>query len=99
LVTMLDPLLRASGDGRAVILTEDIVGRPFYAGLGAAKAAQAAIAASWHAETARTSVKVVLHTPDAAPTAHRARAFPGEDRETLPDIQRTAEAVLDQFTA
>ncbi|MEL6583644.1 MAG: SDR family oxidoreductase [Pseudomonadota bacterium] len=97
LVTMVDPLLRAAPAGRAVILTEDTPGKPFNAGIGAAKAAQAAIAASWQAETARTGPKVTLHTPPATPTAHRARSFPGEDRAGLTPLEDVAVGIVEVF--
>lgn len=94
LVCMIDPLLRLSQDGCAVILTEEIVGKPYYASLGAAKAAQAAIAESWRAENVRNGPQVILHTPSNAPTAHRSRAFPGEDRTALPDLSEISHALL-----
>ena len=94
LVTIVDPLLRLSETGTAVILDEDTAGKPFAASNGAAKAAQRAIAQSWQAETARGGPKVVLHTPPAAPTAYRSRAFPGEDRSALTALTDTAAGVV-----
>ena len=92
LIPMIEPLLRASGDGRALFL-DDATWRDgpgtakFFGGYGAAKAGQIALARAWQAENAALGAgrapRILIDTPAPMPTATRARFFPGEDRERL----------------
>ncbi|PCH95377.1 MAG: oxidoreductase [Rhodobacteraceae bacterium] len=88
LITMVDPLLRAKS-GTAIYLDDARAGEKFFAAYGASKAAQKALFDSWAVEGVSTGPKVRSFTPDAMPTALRARFFPGEDRAKL-----TPEAVV-----
>ncbi|WP_300031189.1 SDR family oxidoreductase [uncultured Roseobacter sp.] len=95
LITFVSPLLGQSG--RAVFFDDPRAGQKFFGSYGASKAAQIALARSWQAETVNTGPRVDIVTPDAMPTATRARFFPGENRDTLNDIHAQAAAVLAQL--
>ncbi|WP_424973849.1 SDR family NAD(P)-dependent oxidoreductase [Dinoroseobacter sp. S124A] len=82
-IRMVAPLLHAAPEGRAVFCTDPRAGEKFFGLYGASKAAEAALVASWAAETARTGLRVASFTPEPMPTATRARFFPGEDRAAL----------------
>jgi hypothetical protein len=95
LIPMLEPLLRAGGQGTALLLDDPRAGQPFFGAYGATKAAQIALARSWQAETAKLdTVRVLIETPAPLPTATRARFFPGEDRAKLADVKAEAQRIL-----
>ena len=92
LIPMIEPLLRASGNGTAMFFDDgswhegDGVAK-FFGAYGAAKAGQIALARAWQAENAALGAdkapRILIETPAPMPTATRGRFFPGEDRETL----------------
>ena len=82
LIPMVEPLLRAA-KGTALFLDDPRAGQKFFGAYGATKSAQIALARSWQAETATIGPRVLIATPEAMPTATRARFFPGEDRTPL----------------
>lgn len=95
LIPLVEPLLRAAPDGKAVFFDDaswhagdgaDGVTK-FFGAYGATKAAQIALARAWQAETAGQAAgrgaRVLIDTPAPMPTATRARFFPGEDRAAL----------------
>ena len=82
-IRMVAPLLQAAPDGRAIFCADPRGGEKFFGLYGASKAAEAALVASWRAETARTGPRVETFAPAPMPTATRARFFPGEDRAPL----------------
>lgn len=86
LIRTLDPLIKKSDAGRAIFVTTGASsGKYAYWGpYATSKAGLEALAKSWAAELANTSVKVNLINPGATRTQMRAKAFPGEDPETLP---------------
>ncbi len=95
LIRSLDPLLRASPAGRAVFVTTGATNSlPAYWGAySATKAALEALVKTYAAEITKTSVKANLLNPGGTRTAMRAKAFPGEDPDTLPtpeDVAKTA---------
>jgi NAD(P)-dependent dehydrogenase (short-subunit alcohol dehydrogenase family) len=94
LISYVAPLL---GDaGHAVFLDDsDTAGAKFFGAYGATKAAQAALARSWAAETQRTGPRVTLWSPRPMPTATRARFHPGEDRAALTPCADEALRLLD----
>lgn len=85
LVRTLDPLLRLSQAGRAVMVTSGAAhGQHAYWGPYAiSKAALEALARTWAAECANTNVRVNLVNPGPVATHLRAKAFPGENPDTL----------------
>ena len=79
LIRTLDPLLKRSDAGRAVFVTSGAA-----KGHYASKAGLEALVKSWAAELANTNVRANLINPGATRTQMRAKAFPGEDANTLP---------------
>ena len=86
LVRTLDPLLRRSDSGRVVFVTSGAAsGRNAYWGpYAVSKAGLEALAHTYAAETADGPVRVNIVNPGAMQTGMRAKAFPGEDPDTLP---------------
>ena len=91
LIRSLDPLLRASDAGRAVFVTSGAAdrARAYWGPYAVSKAALEALARTYAAETATTSVRVNLFNPGPIRTRMRATAMPGEDPMTL-DTPETA---------
>lgn len=94
-ITMIEPLLKAAPNGRAVFFDDDKAATKFFGCYGATKAAQMAVVRSWQAETQRTGPQVIIETPPPMPTALRARFFPGEDREALTPVAQVAQQIAE----
>lgn len=99
LIRVLDPLLRAAPEGRAVLMDEDPTGEKFHGLYAAAKSAARAFALSWAAERSNSSVKVWLARPPAMPTALRRRMRPGEADEGMAHPRDVAGALVDAIAA
>jgi NAD(P)-dependent dehydrogenase (short-subunit alcohol dehydrogenase family) len=93
LIPLIEPLLLAR-KGTALFLDDPRAGTKFFGSYGATKAAQIALARSWQAETAKIGPRVLIATPAPAPTATRARFFPGEDTSPLADIHAEAARLI-----
>ena len=85
LIRSLDPLLRQSDAGRVLFVTSGAARHhmPFWGGYSMSKAALESLALIYAAECEGTNVKVNLLSPGPLRTVMRARAFPGEDPQTL----------------
>lgn len=97
LLRTLDPLLRASGSARVIVLTSKIGGeiaRPFWGAYAASKAALEMLAKTYAAETKQAGIRVAIIDPGAMRTKMRAEAMPGEKPETLPDPSEIAPLIL-----
>ncbi|WP_371345618.1 SDR family NAD(P)-dependent oxidoreductase [Ancylobacter sp. IITR112] len=97
LIRSLDPLLRLSTAGRAVLVSSGAAhkARPFWGAYAVTKAAVEVLARTWAAEVENiSSLKVNLINPGPVRTRMRAKAFPGEDPETLPSPDDVAQAIL-----
>ena len=95
LITMLDPLLKASPKGgRAVIVDDKTNADGFLSAYAASKDAARRFAQSWANESARTGPKVTLFEPAPMPTALRARFSPGEDRDQLGSCNTEADRLI-----
>ncbi|CAM5344061.1 NAD(P)-dependent dehydrogenase (short-subunit alcohol dehydrogenase family) [Aquamicrobium terrae] len=96
LIRSVDPLLRKSDAGRAILMSSGAAhaGRAFWAPYAASKAAVEAFARSWADETRNMPLCVNAFDPGATRTAMRAQAMPGEDPETLPHPSEVAAWVL-----
>lgn len=92
LITYVAPLLGT--EGTALFFDDPMPGQKFSAAYGATKAGQMALVRAWAAETQRTGPRVVINTPDAMPTALRARFYPGEKRDDLAQPTAVAQAAL-----
>ena len=96
LIRSLDPLLRLSDAGRAILLSSSAAhsARAFWAPYAASKAAVEALARSWADETKNSPLRVNLADPGATRTAMRAQAVPGENPETLPHPSEIAAKIV-----
>jgi NAD(P)-dependent dehydrogenase (short-subunit alcohol dehydrogenase family) len=92
LIRSVDPLLRLSDAGRAIILSSGAAhsARAFWAPYAASKAAVEALARSWADETKNLPLRVNCVNPGATRTAMRAQAMPGENPGTLPHPSEVA---------
>lgn len=95
LMRVVEPLLRRSEAGRAILVTSAAARQPkaYWGAYAVTKAAVETMSQVWAAELANTSVRVNLLSPGATRTGMRATAFPGEDPQTL----KTPDAVTDAF--
>jgi len=87
LIRSMEPLLRASSQGRAIFLSAGRASIPkaFWGLYGATKAGMENLVRTWADELEQTPVRAVLVNPGAMRTHMRAEAMPGEDPQTLPD--------------
>lgn len=97
LIRSLDPLLRASKDGRAIFVTAPQARShpPFWGAYAASKAALEAIVLTYAAEVAKFGVKVNLAEPGPLRTRLRARAYPGEDPASIPPPESATSVFVD----
>jgi NAD(P)-dependent dehydrogenase (short-subunit alcohol dehydrogenase family) len=97
LIRAMDPLLKRSKAGRAVLLTSGAAthARAYSGPYSVSKAALNAIGRIYAAETATTPVRVNLFNPGPTRTRMRAAVMPGEDPMTLPTPEAVAEKILD----
>src|SRR5690606_24743537 len=96
LIRSLDPLLRLSDAGRALIMSSGAAhsARAFWGPYAASKAAVEAMARSWADETKNLALRVNSVNPGATRTAMRAQAMPGEDPQTLPHPSEVAAKIV-----
>lgn len=86
LVRTLDPLLKASDNGRVVFVTSGVTKhfKAYWGEYAVSKAALEALAKVYAAECANTNVKVNILDPGRVRTAMRSQAYPGEDPKSRP---------------
>ncbi len=101
LIRSLHPLLRASDAGRAVFVTSGIATNPlaYFGPYAASKAALDALVKTYAAENNITPVRANLFSPGPVRTAMRAKAFPGEDPNTLPTPDDVAPSITAMLRA
>lgn len=97
LIRTLDPLLRLSDAGRAAFVTSGAAtGHHAYWGpYAVSKAGVEALARTWAAEAVNSPLRVNLINPGPTATHMRAKAFPGENPDTLPKPADIAPLFLD----
>ncbi|WP_062212124.1 SDR family NAD(P)-dependent oxidoreductase [Aureimonas sp. AU12] len=95
-IRSVDPLLRASDAGRAIVLSSGAAHscKAFWSLYAASKAAEEALVRSWANETINLPLRVNSVNPGATRTAMRALAMPGEDPDTLPKPADVAAKIL-----
>ena len=88
-----DPLLRLAKTGRVIMVTSGAAQRAtaYWGPYAASKAALENLTLTYAAEVAMTTVRANLIDPGAVATAMRAKAFPGEDPQTLPTPESISE--------
>lgn len=92
-----DPLLRRASAGKIVGLTSSVgaAPRPYWGAYGATKAAFDNLLATYAAEVERLSpLRVAIVDPGATRTEMRARAYPGEDPQTVKSPEVVADRLL-----
>jgi NAD(P)-dependent dehydrogenase (short-subunit alcohol dehydrogenase family) len=96
LIRSVDPLLRLSDAGRAIILSSNAAhsARAFWGPYAASKAAVETLMRSWADETKSYPLRVNAADPGATRTAMRAQAVPGEDPNTLPHPSEIAARIV-----
>jgi NAD(P)-dependent dehydrogenase (short-subunit alcohol dehydrogenase family) len=95
LIRAFDPLMRASGQARAVFLTSGAAqaAKPFWGLYAATKAALEQMVLTYANETKTTALRVNLVSPGPLRTAMRAKAMPGENAGTLRPPEAIAPAI------
>lgn len=96
LIRSVDPLLRLSDAGRAIVISSGAAhsARAFWAPYAASKAAVEALARSWADETKNMALRINIVDPGATRTAMRAQAMPGENPDILPVPADVASSIL-----
>ena len=96
LIRSVDPLLRKSDAGRAIVLSSSAAhsARAFWGPYATSKAAVETLTRSWADETRNFPLRVNAADPGATRTAMRAQAMPGEDPQTLPHPAEIATRIL-----
>jgi len=96
LIRSVDPLLRKSDAGRAILLSSGAAhsARAFWGPYAASKAAVEALARSWADEAKTFSLRVNCVDPGRTRTAMRAQAAPGEDPLSLPHPSEVAARIV-----
>jgi len=96
LIRSVDPLLRLSDAGRAIVVTAGAAhaSKAFWAPYAASKAAVEALARSWADEARNLRLRVNAFDPGRARTALRAQAMPGEDPGKVPPPAEAAAKMM-----
>jgi NAD(P)-dependent dehydrogenase (short-subunit alcohol dehydrogenase family) len=97
LLANFDPLLKRSDGGRVVGLTSSVGAEPraYWGAYAASKAAFDTLLACYAQEVEKiSSTRVAIVDPGATRTQMRARAYPGEDPQTVKPPEAVAEAIL-----
>ena len=97
LIRSLDPLLRRSQAGRAIFVSSGAAAAPhaYWGAYAASKAGLEMLVKTYAAELAKTEVRANLIDPGAVRTAMRAKAFPGEDPQSLPAPEEITERFVE----
>lgn len=97
LLAAFEPLLRRSDAGRVVALTSSVARRPraYWGPYAASKAALENLVATFGEEMRTVStIRTAIVDPGATRTTMRARAFPGENPETVKSPDIVADAIV-----
>lgn len=101
LLAAFDPLLKRSDAGRIIGLTSSVGAEPraYWAAYGASKAAFDNLLLSHGQEIGRVSnTKVAIVDPGATRTVMRARAYPGEDPQSVKPPEAVADCIATMVT-
>lgn len=98
LIAAFDPMLRRSEAGRLIAITSSVAQRPraFWGAYGASKTALENLVLAYADEVRNTSaVRAAIVNPGPTRTVMRARAYPGEDPETLKPPSAVGDAIVE----
>lgn len=98
LLAAFDPLLKRSADGRIIGLTSSVGTEPraFWGAYAASKAAFESLLTIHGQEIGRISkTRVAIVDPGATRTAMRARAYPGEDPQSVKPPEEVGQHIVD----
>lgn len=101
LLASFDPLLKRSGNGRVIGLTSGVGAEPraYWGAYGATKAAFDTLLSCYGQEVARISeTRVAILDPGATRTQMRARAYPGEDPQSVKAPEEVGEHIVALLT-
>ncbi|WP_239805459.1 SDR family NAD(P)-dependent oxidoreductase [Croceicoccus hydrothermalis] len=96
LLTAFHPMLKSSKDGRVVGITSSVGANPraYWGAYGATKGAFDVLLDCYAQENAKVScIRTAIVDPGATRTTMRARAYPGEDPQTVKSPDTVGEAV------
>jgi NAD(P)-dependent dehydrogenase (short-subunit alcohol dehydrogenase family) len=101
LIRSLDPLLRRADAARAVFVSSGAANakNAYWGPYSVSKAGLEALVKTYAHEVASTPIKVNILNPGPVRTTMRARAFPGENPETLPTPEALVPLFLDLVDA
>ncbi|WP_310534458.1 SDR family NAD(P)-dependent oxidoreductase [Novosphingobium sp.] len=97
LLAAFDPMLKASKDARVIAVTSSVATKPraFWGAYAASKAAFEVLLQCYAEEVKNISkIRVAIVDPGATRTAMRAKAYPGEDPQTVKLPSEVAEHVI-----
>jgi NAD(P)-dependent dehydrogenase (short-subunit alcohol dehydrogenase family) len=97
IIANFDALLRASDAGRLIAITSSVGAKPraYWGAYGASKAALENLVLSYGDEMENISrLRVAIVDPSKTRTAMRAKAYPGEDPQTVKEPDAVAAAIL-----
>ena len=100
LLRTLDPILRLSPAGRVLFMTSGAAQncRAYWGPYSVSKAALEALAKTYAHEVQLTSIRVNLLNPGRLRTRMRAKAYPGEDENTVPPPEAIVPLALSLLT-
>ena len=100
LLRTLDPILRLSPAGRVLFMTSGAAQncRAYWGPYSVSKAALEALAKTYAHEVESTAVRVNLLNPGRLRTRMRAKAYPGEDENTVPPPEAIVPLALSLLT-
>ncbi len=100
LIRSLDPLLRQSEAGRAVFVSSGAAHgvKPFWGLYAATKAALETMVRSYAEELSVSRAKANVFDPGRLRTQMRAKAYPGENPDSLPHPRAAAPALIDMIS-
>ena len=101
LIRSLDPLLRVSEAGRVLFVSSGAARKhtPYWGGYAVSKAALESLALTYAAECEGTKVRVNILNPGPLRTRMRARAYPGEDPQSLAPPEAATPLILEMLSA
>jgi len=96
LIRTLDPLLRASDAGRLAVVSSGAAykKRPYWGAYMASKAGLEALVNAYACETEASSLRVAIIDPGPTATRMRATAMPGEDPDSITQVDDVAGFIL-----